>query len=419
VSKLNSVLMESLFTLLLLVNFFSSSASAQDELGFVNCLTPLKGYNIALLEEIKFHGESSTPKFGVAMPGFKVQCHRGSLELLAGESVSFNEDGSVSALTVGSSTLLSQKQAELKVPAGAELRISPSGLVTEAYGINVSSVLIEEKTIAINKKVNFHESGDFSWGLLARGPKTQFEYFGNTYTAKENERLYRTLSGNIFVEGMRSGLVGDWTLDQRFGNLKFSIDSNGEGEHQIFLLKGDPSMLKASIKKDLLRAINPMVKPFDLNPGSDAKIEFRGLKEVPNPEGEGTIFEPMLTSAKMMLVDGQLEIRIRNGDRLRFFPDSWTQSVGNFIKTVFQASLSFFILLITFVLALIGLKSFNSTVKNAKIDKRLKRNRGKSKADAYLLGPLLIFIVGIAVHWLILDYFRVGSFFDYMSFFFY
>jgi hypothetical protein len=419
VTKPYSVLMESLFALLLIVNFFSSSASAQDEAGFVDCLPPLKGYEVALLEEIEFHGETSTPKFGVVMPGFKVQCHKGSIELLVGESVSFHENGSVSALTVGSSTLLSQKQAELKVPAGAELRFSPSGLVTEAYGINVSSVLIDERTIAINKKVNFHESGDFSWGLLASGSKMEFEYFGNNYNSEESERLYMALSGNIFVEGMRSGLVGDWTLEQRFGNLKFSIDSNGEGEHQIFLLKGDPSMLKASIKKDLLRAINPMVKPFDLNQESEAKIEFHGLKEVPNPEGEGTIFEPILTAATMTLVDGQLEIRIQNGDRLRFFRDSWTQKVGNFIKTVFQASISLLILLITFLLALVGVRSFNSAVKNAKIDKRLKRNRGKSKAELYLLGPVLILVLGIAVHGLILDYFRIGGFFDYMSFFFY
>lgn len=419
VSKTYSVLLESFFAPLLFVIFFSSSASAQDDAKFVDCLTPLKGYDVALLEEIKFHGESSTPKFGVVMPGFKVQCHRGSLELLAGESVSFYDDGSVSALTVGSSTLLSQKQAELKVPASAELRISPSGLVTEAYGINVSSVLIDERTIAINKKVNFHESGDFNWGLLANGPEMEFEYFGNNFTAKESERLYMTVSGNIFVEGMRSDLVGDWTLEQRVGNLRFSIDSNGEGEYQIFLLKGDPSVLKASIKDELLRAINPMVKPFDLDKKAEAKIKFHGLKEVPNPEGEGTILEPMLTAATMTLIDEQLEIRLQNGDRLRFSLDSWTQRVGNFVKTVFQASISFLILLITFLFALVGWRSFNNAVKNANIDRRLKRNRGKSKANAYLLGSVLILIVGIAVHSLILDYFRIGSFLAYMSFFSY
>jgi len=418
-TQLYFILIKLLNIILLTFVLFSFSVPAKDITSVAKCQAPLKDYDITLLKDIKFHNDNNIPKSGVVISGFKVQCSSGNIELLSGEKVTFNKNGTVSELTVGNITFLSQKETKLKLPAKSTLKISPEGLVTEAYGISTSSVIINEKTIPIKEKAHFYESGNFNWGLITNSSQMEFQYFGNAYTAKEGERFYITPSGNIFIEGMKPNLVGDWTLNQKSGNLKFSLDSNNNGMYQIFLLSGDPSVLDVSINNELLRAISSLVEPFDLNHSPEAKMKFHGFKEVPNPNGEGTVFEPIYTQATLKLVDERIDISFKNGERFSFLRDSWAQRLGNLVKTVLQASVSFFVLLTTLLLVLIGWRSLNRVVDNSKIDKRYKRNQGKSKAFGYLMVPVFILIIGISFHSFILDYFRIGSFLDYIGFFFY
>ena len=388
----------------------------------VSCSMPISTYNSDLLEQLEFFGETSAIRKGLAGPNFEVQCRSGALAPEVGEEVAFREDGSVQSFSNGVSALVNQKQTTFSLSRTARITFSPDGFTKQAEVSEPSRVILSRRVIPIIGDVEFTDAGDFSSGHLDAAPSMEFIYFGNSFIAEVGDEIYRMPDGSLYVEGMKSDLEGDWTLDRRDGNLKFSIDSNDRGEFLIFLLKGDTDVLQANIADYLVRAITEMTEPFYLNQSAYAEIEFRGLIEVPLPDGEGTVTESTLTPANLRLEGGQLILEIIGGPTLKFSRDSFMQVIGNFLKALFQASVSFVFFAAFFVFGFRKLKKQGSALKNAKIDRRytkeVRLRGGGTFQGIFIMAGIWLLVVMLGYHF-ILDYFRIGGLFQYLTYFFY
>ena len=401
------------------LSFTNDSVASEGE---VSCSMPIGVYNSDLLEQVEFFCETSVIRQGLAAPNFEVRCSSGALSPEVGEEVGFLEDGSVRSFSNGVSALVKQKQATFNLSRLAEITFFPNGFTKQAEVSESSRVVLNKRVIPIIGDVEFTDAGDFSSGYLDAAPSMEFVYFGRSFTAEVGDEIYRTPDGAIYVEGMKSGLEGDWTLDGRDGNLKFSIDTNDRGEFLIFLLKGDTDVLKANITDYLVRAINEMTTPFYLNQSSSVKVEFRGLIDVPSPDGEGTVSESTLTPANLRLEGEQLILEIVGGPSLKFSRDSFMQVIGNFLKALFQASVSFVFFAAFFVFGIRKLKKQGSALKNAKIDRRytkeVRLRGGGTFQGIFIMAGIWLLVAMFGYH-LILDYFRIGGLFQYLTYFFY
>ena len=399
---------------------FSNNSAASE--GAISCSMPIGVYNSDFLEQVKFFGETSAIRKGLAAPNFEVKCRSGALSPEVGEEVVFLEDGSVRGFSNGVSASVKQKQATFSLSRSAGITFFPNGYTKQAEVSESSRVVLNQRVIPIVGDVEFTDAGDFLSGYLDAAPSMEFVYFGRSFTAEVGDEIYRMPDGAIFVEGMKSGLEGDWTLDGRDGNLKFSIDTDDRGEFMIFLLKGDTDVLQANITDYLVRAINEMTEPFYLNQLAYAEVNFRGLIDVPSPDGEGTVSESTLTSAILRLEGEHLILEIIGGPSLKFSRDSFLQVIGNFLKALFQASVSFVFFAAFFVFGIRKLKKQGSALKNAKIDRRytkeVRLRGGGTFQGIFIMAGIWLFVAMLGYHF-ILDYFRIGGFFQYLTYFFY
>lgn len=109
---------------------FSLNVEASEKV--VACEPPVESYDLAFLADIKFHGDSSIPEFWTTLRGFNVKCQSGSSPVLEGESVTFQEDGSLSSITVGSNLLLSQNLTSIKLSRLSKLRFNENRLASKS-----------------------------------------------------------------------------------------------------------------------------------------------------------------------------------------------------------------------------------------------------------------------------------------------
>ena len=408
--------LKALFISIALPVFASGTTAAT-----IRCETPLADYDSSLLENIGFFGESSVPKTATPTASFGINCASGYLRPKEQLTLDFHDNGVIKSAVVGVPVLMVQDQALLYLPESAEVEFSRQGLMTAVHGVSPSSVRIAGQEWPIAETVNFNASGSFYSGEIYSKSAIELEYFGDALQIENSDVIIKTADGGIFPEKATPSLVGHWTLENRQGNLKIRIAGDGNGEYMVFLLRGDPSVLKASMRDELLRAGVAITDPFFLGSQPTTNINLKGIVDVPNPNGEGTVSKDVISQAELAVSTDQLTLKNHSMGTLVFYRDGWLQTAANLLQAVFQASIAFVLFSVFFLVGLYGLRRQSSVLVNARFDRRYRD--GRLRGGGTMQGIFIIAAVWLGAsmfgYYSILNYFKIGGFFDFMRFFLY
>ena len=411
-------------SLYLLTILFAYSTAASGEVvdsKTIRCVTPLADYDLSLLEELAFYGESSIPKIARTSKNFSIECSSGRILPMEGVTLKFHENGVVKSAVVGVSQELIQDEALLSLPRGAEVKFTEQGLIRSAHDVGPSLVRVANQDWPIADSVKFDMSGAFYSGEVSTDAPVAVMYFGEEYFLDNNDMIVKTRVGNIFPAKAHPSLIGHWTLENRQGNLKIRVAGDGEGEYKIFLLKGDPSVLKASMRDELLRAGVAITEPFFLSAHSSTNINLMGIEDVPNPNGEGMVSERVISQAELEVREDQLVLTSSSINALSFTRDSWLQTAGNILKALFQGSIALLFFLSFSLVGLYGLRRQSSVLANARFDRRYRNGRlrgGGTIQGIFIVAAIWLGVSLFGYYWA-LNYFRIGGLFDFISFFLY
>ncbi len=443
-------------------------AWSSEDNDFQNCTPPIETPQLDMLNKIEYYGGTSIPESAFMAPGSILKCRIGNILAEGNKALSFSKEGKLASFQVGEETKIDVIQGEFNLSKGTNVELWENGLVKESQGRGVKGTFKNVETmfgedlafffskkpssgedlalLTFKEKVTFTSDGRVKSFKLAE--TASYSYFGAKVVAEEGEEVFPQNDKFKFFDfkDSLSGIIGDWTLDPKQGNLKISVDSNGQNLYQIFLLKGDYSVITVNSYYRKIKAISPLVKPFFLLTQPSRNISVVRIPTIEetyqyaseeNPlfyreTAEETPFLDLMllpfdrmpdlyASAVIGFSDNKLTIKVENQPTLYFTKDNWIKSIGNFFRIIFQASISL-IFFVAFIIGigLIGFRKQMIKLFNSKVDKRYKdRNKlrgGGTRGGILLLASIYVYAAYFGYH-VLLMYVGAGSLTSYLYFF--
>lgn len=399
--KVNLAVSVSIFAIFVLLTKVAWSSQTDD---IQNCTPPIESPQLDVLDKIQFYGETSIPESAIMVLGSSLKCKIGYITPEANTSMSFSKDGNLVSFQVSEATRIFVMQGEINLSQDTNIKLWENGFIKDSQGPGVNGTFKDLKfrdgkdlaSVSFKEMVTFTSDGKVRSFKLAE--KFVSQYFGAKVVAEVGDEVFPQNYKSFDFKDSISGIIGDWTLDPKQGNLKISVDSNGQNLYQIFLLKGNYSLITDNSNNRKIKAISPLVKPFFLHSQPSKKISVVRVPTVEetyqyagkeNPlfykeTAEDTPFLDLMllpfdrmpdlyASAVIGFSDNKLTIKVENQPTLYFTKDSWVQSLGSFFRIAFQVSISL-ILFIAFIIGIgfIGFRKQMIKLFTSKVDRRYK-----------------------------------------------
>lgn len=379
---------------------------------------PVSNYN--LLGSLKYFGDSGIAKIATVGDHFSLHCEQGALEVQPGSQIKFNSEAMPEEIYAANSSFV-QQGVSTSAKAGAKIILSEVGYLLEVEDTEAFPyALRSQQQIKLAGELEFYEDGNLSSAEAASSGEVSI--FGDSVSLAEGDGLHFTPYRTLIYQSALKRVKGDWTLSSSQGNLKLSLDYNSNGEIEIFLVRGDASVLHPDIGYKAM--IQPLTAGRFYLPDSDV-ISFDLQGAIYKEVAEESVREEIPIPAVLTQSGKSLILNV-NGSSLRFERDNLIDVAINRLFALGQLAVSLVLSLVLVFLIVLIFRAWIPALKNVEIkhDRRYTKNKRNAPMAE---GPFIVLLfvgaaaIGITffVYFSILGWLQISSPVEYFSFFFF